>query len=38
MEIVVIFYYHFEYFMAIWYDLWQFGIACGHWYIIPIWV
>jgi hypothetical protein len=22
--------YHFEYFMAIWYKLWPFGIACGH--------
>jgi hypothetical protein len=26
----VIFYDHFEYFMAIWYNLWQFGIVCGH--------
>jgi hypothetical protein len=21
---------HFEYFMAIWYNLWPFGIVCGH--------
>jgi hypothetical protein len=21
---------HLEYFMAIWYNLWQFGIVCGH--------
>jgi hypothetical protein len=27
---VGIFYDHFEYFMAIWYNLWPFGIVCGH--------
>jgi hypothetical protein len=26
---VVIFFDHFEYFMAIWYNLWPFGVACG---------
>jgi hypothetical protein len=30
MENVFIFYDHFEYFMAIWYNLCQFGIVCGH--------
>jgi hypothetical protein len=30
MENVVIFYDHLEYFTAIWYYTWQFGIACGH--------
>jgi hypothetical protein len=29
MENVFIFYDHLEYFMAIWYILWQFGIVCG---------
>jgi hypothetical protein len=27
---VGIFYDHLEYFMAIWYNLWLFGIVCGH--------
>jgi hypothetical protein len=27
---VGIFYDHLEYFMAIWYHLWPFGIVCGH--------
>jgi hypothetical protein len=27
---VGIFYDHLEYFMAIWYNLWPFGIDCGH--------
>jgi hypothetical protein len=27
---VGIFYYHLEYFMAILYNLWPFGIVCGH--------
>jgi hypothetical protein len=30
MENVVRFYDHLEYFMVIWYDLWPFGIVCGH--------
>jgi hypothetical protein len=30
MESVVIFYDHLEYFMAIWHNVWQFGIVCGH--------
>jgi hypothetical protein len=25
-----VFYDHLEYFMAIWYTLWPFGIVCGH--------
>jgi hypothetical protein len=29
MENVGIFYDHLEYFMAIWYNLWQFGLDCG---------
>jgi hypothetical protein len=29
MENVVIFYDHLEYFMAIWHNVWQFGIVCG---------
>jgi hypothetical protein len=37
MENVYIFYDHLEYFMAIWYNLCQFGIVCGHlvnfWYL-----
>jgi hypothetical protein len=37
MENVGIFYNHFEYFAAIWYNLWPFSIVCGHmvifWYI-----
>jgi hypothetical protein len=35
---VGIFYDHLEYFMAIWYNLWPFGIVCGHWLnFSPIW-
>jgi hypothetical protein len=31
-----IFYDHLEYFMAIWYNLWPFGIVCGHLlYVFP---
>jgi hypothetical protein len=30
MQNVVIFYDHLEYFAAIWYSLWPFGIVCGH--------
>jgi hypothetical protein len=30
MENVGIFYDHSEYFTAIWYTLWPFGIVCGH--------
>jgi hypothetical protein len=30
MENVVIFYDHLEYFTAIWYNLWPFGIVCGN--------
>jgi hypothetical protein len=30
MENVAIFYHHLEYFMPIWYNLWTFGIVCGH--------
>jgi hypothetical protein len=26
----VLFYDHLEYFTVIWYNLWQFGIVCGH--------
>jgi hypothetical protein len=29
-ETVVIFYDPLEYFTAIWYNLWPFGIVCGH--------
>jgi hypothetical protein len=29
-----IFYVHLEYFMAIWYNLWQSGIVCGHFPIL----
>jgi hypothetical protein len=32
---VGIFYDHLEYFMAIWYNLWPFGIVCGIWNIFP---
>jgi hypothetical protein len=29
---------HLEYVMAIWYNLWLFGIACGRWlYFFPFW-
>jgi hypothetical protein len=35
---VGIFYDHLEYFMAIWYNLWLFGIVCGHLlYFSPFW-
>jgi hypothetical protein len=30
MENVGLFYDHLEYFTAIWYNLWPFGIVCGH--------
>jgi hypothetical protein len=30
-ENVFIFYDNMECLMAIWYNLWQFGIVCGHW-------
>jgi hypothetical protein len=30
MKNVCIFYDHLEYFTAIWYNLWLFGIVCGH--------
>jgi hypothetical protein len=30
MENVVIFHYHLEYFMAIWHNVWQFGIVCDY--------
>jgi hypothetical protein len=30
MENVVIFFDHLEYFAAIWYNIWPFGIVCGH--------
>jgi hypothetical protein len=30
MENVVIFYDHLEYFTAIWYNVWPFGIVCGN--------
>jgi hypothetical protein len=39
MENVVIFYDHLEYFMAIWHDVWQFGI-CSLWSLgifLPFW-
>jgi hypothetical protein len=29
-ENVVVFYDHLEYFSTIWYNLWPFGIVCGH--------
>jgi hypothetical protein len=39
---LVYFYGHLEYFKAIWYNLWQFGIVCGYlvyfspfWYFVP---
>jgi hypothetical protein len=31
LEKVDIFYGHLEYFSAIWYKLWPFGIICGSW-------
>jgi hypothetical protein len=30
MENVIIFFDHLEYFIAIWYNLWPFGISCAH--------
>jgi hypothetical protein len=30
MENLVIFYDHLEYFKASWYNVWPFGIVCGH--------
>jgi hypothetical protein len=27
---VGIFYVHLDYFMSIWYNLWPFGVVCGH--------
>jgi hypothetical protein len=30
IENVGIFYDHLEYFTAIWYNLWPFGVVCGH--------
>jgi hypothetical protein len=35
MENVIIFCDHSEYFMAVWYNLWQFGTACGHLVYFP---
>jgi hypothetical protein len=32
---VGIFYVHLEYFMTIWYNLWQVGIVCGHLLYFP---
>jgi hypothetical protein len=29
-NVFFMFYDHLEYFMAIWYNLWQVGIVCGH--------
>jgi hypothetical protein len=38
MSNVGIFYDRLEYFMAIWYNLWPFGIVCGHLlYFFQIW-
>jgi hypothetical protein len=38
MVIVGIFYDHLDYFMAIWYNLWPFGMVCGHlFYFSPFW-
>jgi hypothetical protein len=31
MDNVFIFHYYLEYFVAIWYNLWQFWIVSGHW-------
>jgi hypothetical protein len=36
MEFVVKFYDHLEYFMAIWHNVWQFGIDRGHFVYFPI--
>jgi hypothetical protein len=35
MANVGIFYDHLEYFMTIWYNLWPFGIVCGHLLYFP---
>jgi hypothetical protein len=35
MENVCIFYYHLTYFTAIWYNLWPFGLVCGHLVYFP---
>jgi hypothetical protein len=35
-ENVGIFYDRVEYFTAMWYILWPFGIVCAHWYIFPV--
>jgi phosphotransferase system glucose/maltose/N-acetylglucosamine-specific IIC component len=37
MENVVIFYDHLKYFTAIWYNLWLFGIVCGHLVFFSFW-
>jgi hypothetical protein len=38
MENVGLFFDHLEYFMAIWYNLWPFGLVCGHLvYFFPFW-
>jgi hypothetical protein len=38
MENVVIFYDNLEYFMAIWHNVWQFGIVCDYLvYFFPFW-
>jgi hypothetical protein len=36
MENVVIFYHHLEYFSVSWYNLWPFGIVCGHLIFFPV--
>jgi phosphotransferase system glucose/maltose/N-acetylglucosamine-specific IIC component len=36
-ENVVIFYDHLEYFTAIWYNLWPFGIFCGYLVFFTFW-
>jgi hypothetical protein len=37
-NVFFMFYDHLEYFMAIWYNLWQFGTVCGDLvYFSPIW-
>jgi hypothetical protein len=36
MENVVIFYDHLEYFTAIWYNLWPFGVIVVIWYIFSV--
>jgi hypothetical protein len=38
LENVVLFDDDLEYFMAIWHNVWQFGIVCGHLvYYFPFW-